>query len=119
MELYSKTFFKEYFFEFVLELASDPVANVRLRLCRILPALKGLLKLPTDRNLLQQLDSSVRKILINEKDRDVEDAIRLSVEELDKTQVQMESVMRRSYFDEDVVDRKKEKDELALIELVG
>ncbi|XP_064621258.1 serine/threonine-protein phosphatase 4 regulatory subunit 4-like isoform X2 [Lineus longissimus] len=117
MELFSKTFFKEYFFEFLLALASDPVANVRLRLCRILPALKGLLKLPTDRNLLQQLDSSVRMILINEKDRDVEDAIRLSVEELDKTQVQMESVMRRSYFDEDIVDRRKEKEELELIEL--
>lgn len=76
IELYSKNFFKEYFYEYVLELQTDSVPNVRLRLCSILPQLKKIIKLPTDRNLLQQLESCVRKILLSEKDRDVLVAIK-------------------------------------------
>jgi serine/threonine-protein phosphatase 4 regulatory subunit 4 len=76
IELYSKNFFKEYFYEYVLELQTDSVPNVRLRLCSILPQLKKIIKLPTDRNLLQQLESCVRKILLSEKDRDVLIAIK-------------------------------------------
>ena len=71
IELFSRQFFKEYFFESLLELALDPVPNIRLRLCPLLPKLKAHIKLPTDRNLLQQLESYVRKLLMNEEDRDV------------------------------------------------
>ena len=76
IELYSKNFFKEYFYEYVLELQTDSVPNVRLRLCSFLLQLKKIIKLPTDRNLLQQLESCVRKILLSEKDRDVLIAIK-------------------------------------------
>ena len=71
MELFSRRFFKDYFFEAVLELAHDPVPNVRLRLCPLLPRLKAHIKLPSDRNLLQMLESCVRRLLLNEEDRDV------------------------------------------------
>lgn len=77
IELYSKTFFKEYFYEYVLELQSDKVPNVRLKLCSILPQLKKIIKLPTDRNLLQQLETCVRRLLLSEKDRDVLAAIKI------------------------------------------
>lgn len=77
IDFYSKTFFKKYFYEVVLELHKDPVPNIRLRLCSLLPPLKRLIKLPTDRNLLQQLDLCVRKLLVAEKDRDVQCAIKL------------------------------------------
>ena len=40
MDLYSKTFFKSHYFEPLLELGSDPVPNIRLRLCPLLPKLK-------------------------------------------------------------------------------
>ena len=49
-------------------------------------------KLPGDRNLLQMLEQAVRKMLMSEKDIDVTSAMQRAVEELDKTQVQMESV---------------------------
>ena len=49
-------------------------------------------KLPGDRNLLQMLEQAVRKMLMSEKDIDVTSAMQKAVEELDKTQVQMESV---------------------------
>ena len=37
-----------------------------------------------DRNLLQQLESHVRKLLINERDRDVLAQLRVTVDELDR-----------------------------------
>lgn len=91
IEYYSKAFFKETFFEYLLSLHTDPVPNIRYRLCSILPDLKRLLKLPSDRSLSQQLDSCVRRLLIGEKDRDVSQAIKCAVEEMDKTPVFMES----------------------------
>ena len=40
MELFSRQFFKEHMFEAVVDLASDPVPNIRLRVCPLLPKLK-------------------------------------------------------------------------------
>ena len=92
MDLYSKAFFKEYFYQYLIELHLDPIPNIRYRLCSVLPDLKRVIKLPSDRTLLQQLDACVRRLLIGEKDRDVTQAIKCSVEELDKIPIQMESV---------------------------
>ena len=43
--------------------------------------------------MLQMLEQCVRKMLMNEKDTDVMSAMQKAVEELDRTQVQMESVI--------------------------
>jgi len=56
--------------------------------------MKGLLKLPKDRALHGQLESNVRRLLSTEKDRDVSAAIRVTILELDRTEVMMESVSR-------------------------
>ncbi len=40
METFSRRFVKEHLLEAVLELASDPVPNIRLRVCPLLPKLK-------------------------------------------------------------------------------
>lgn len=60
----------------MLNITEDPVANVRLRLCSIIPRLKTLLKFPTDSHLLQELETSVGKLMIDEEDRDVSAAVR-------------------------------------------
>lgn len=118
IEYYSKAFFKENLFEYLLRLHTDPIANIRLRLCSILPDLKRLLKLPSDRTLSQQLDACVRKLLIGEKDRDVSYAIKLAVEEMDRTPVFMESgLSRRILMEEDIEDQRKQAEEKKLIEL--
>ena len=83
---------QEYFYDGLLELVFDRVPNVRLKLCPLLPRLKMLIKLPGDRNRLQLLEQGVRKILVNETDRDVLDAIEKSVKALDAVQVPMDSV---------------------------
>ena len=54
----------------------DPVLNVRLKFCTIPPRLKSLLKLPSDRHLLQQLEQCIRNLLSCEKEPDVCTAVR-------------------------------------------
>nr|XP_014352688.1 PREDICTED: serine/threonine-protein phosphatase 4 regulatory subunit 4 isoform X2 [Latimeria chalumnae] len=116
MELFSKSFFCKYFFLSVLELVNDPVANVRIKLCYMLPKLKASLKLPTDRNLLQQLELCVRKLLCQEKDKDVTAIIRKVVFELDKMEIAVEPFQKRCY-EKDLLDLKKEKEEILLLEM--
>nr|XP_039252034.1 serine/threonine-protein phosphatase 4 regulatory subunit 4-like [Styela clava] len=116
MALFSKSYFKENLFEHVLNLFHDPVANVRLSLCSILPSLKSLLKLPRDRALHQQLESSVRHLLSSEKDRDVSSSVRFAILELDRTEVAMESLTQGTFMADDLHDQKKEEEERLLIE---
>ncbi|XP_033105382.1 serine/threonine-protein phosphatase 4 regulatory subunit 4-like [Anneissia japonica] len=92
MEFFSKAYFKENLYEFVLELAEDPVPNVRLKFCTLLPLLKSQMKLPKDRQMLQDLEYMARKLMLQENDIDVKSAIRNASFELDKIQVVMESV---------------------------
>ena len=75
LDKYSQAFFKQHFFECALSLCDDPIATVRLRMCPLLPALKGMIRLPGERARLQQLESCVRRLLVNETDRDVVEAI--------------------------------------------
>ena len=144
LEIFSRSFFKENFFETVLELAhvrivcvyccctsqaclqnirthplshshthtlthtlsltlthahthshtpQDPIVNVRLHLCRLLPSLKSILKLPGDRILLQKLEQTVRKLISHERDPDASQAIRDAVTEMDRIEVAMETVI--------------------------
>lgn len=43
----------------------------RMKLCYLLPKVKSTLKIPADKHLLQQLEMCVRKLLCQEKDKDV------------------------------------------------
>ncbi|KXJ20795.1 Serine/threonine-protein phosphatase 4 regulatory subunit 4 [Exaiptasia diaphana] len=113
MELFSRSFFKENFFEFLLELASDPVLNVRLKFCSVLPTLKSVLKL-SDRALLQQLEQCVRKLLSSEQEPDVCSAVREAVMKLDKIEIAMDTFSRRTMFEDDLNDQKKEEEEKLL-----
>ncbi|XP_043929531.1 serine/threonine-protein phosphatase 4 regulatory subunit 4 [Protopterus annectens] len=116
MELFSKSFFCKYFFLPALELANDSVANVRIKLCYLLPKLKSKLKLPSDRHLLQQLELCVRKLLCQEKDKDVMAAIRKIVLELDRMETVIEPFHKRLQ-EKDIIDQKKEREENLLLEM--
>ncbi|XP_078516223.1 serine/threonine-protein phosphatase 4 regulatory subunit 4 isoform X2 [Lissotriton helveticus] len=116
IELFSKSFFCKYFFMTVLELSNDPVANVRMKLCFMLPKLKSTLKLPVDKPLLQQLELCVRKLLCQEKDKDVLAVVKRTVLELDRMEVSMDSFQKR-YYDKDTVDQQKEREEGLLLEM--
>lgn len=130
LDMFSRNFFKVHFFQPLLELANvslaltqvhcscdihiciwmphsylvfqDRIVNVRLHLCRLLPSLKSVLKLPGDRVLLQKLEQTVRKLISQERDPDASQAIRDAVTEMDRIEVAMETV-RVFTMDMDIV----------------
>ncbi|XP_041950380.1 serine/threonine-protein phosphatase 4 regulatory subunit 4 isoform X1 [Alosa sapidissima] len=114
MELFSKSYFCKHFLIQALELVSDPVANVRYKLCHMLPRLRSTIRLPADKHLLQQLEFCVRKLLCREKDKDVVATIRKIVLELDKMEI-TEPYHKR--HERDLLDQKKEKEEALLLEM--
>ncbi|KAM3918825.1 serine/threonine-protein phosphatase 4 regulatory subunit 4 isoform 2-T2 [Leptodactylus fuscus] len=116
MEFFSKSFFCKYFYLSVLELTSDPVANVRMKVCYMLPKLKSTLKLPADKHLLQQLELCVRKLLCQEKDKDVLTVVKRTVLELDRMEMSMDAFQKR-FFEKDLLDQEKEREEHLLLEM--
>lgn len=91
---------------FFFSVLQDPVLNVRLKFCTVPPRLKSLLKLPSDRHLLQQLEQCIRNLLSNEKEPDVCNAVREAFMKLDKTK-----------YEDDKLDQQKEEEERLLIVL--
>ncbi|XP_034555251.1 serine/threonine-protein phosphatase 4 regulatory subunit 4 isoform X2 [Notolabrus celidotus] len=114
-EIFSRKYFNKHFLIPALELVHDPVANVRYKLCQLLPRLRSSLHLPTDKQLLQQLDFCVQKLLCREKDKDVVATIRKTVLELDKVDL-TEPFHKRQ--ERDLLDQKKEKEETLLLEML-
>ncbi|XP_042670864.1 serine/threonine-protein phosphatase 4 regulatory subunit 4 isoform X5 [Centrocercus urophasianus] len=116
MELFSKSFFCKYFFLPVLELTHDPVANVRIKLCYLLPKVKSTLKIPTDKHLLQQLELCIRKLLCQEKDKDVLTIVKRTVLELDRMDISLDAFQKR-FYENDLLDQEKERQEHLLLEM--
>ncbi|XP_068454819.1 serine/threonine-protein phosphatase 4 regulatory subunit 4 [Clinocottus analis] len=119
-EIFSRKYFNKYFLIPALELVHDPVANVRYKLCQLLPRLRSSLRLPADKQLLQQLDFCVQKLLCREKDKDVVATIRKTVLELDKLDLAEPYVVSQQFHkrqERDLLDQKKEKEENLLLEM--
>ncbi|GAB6023261.1 Serine/threonine-protein phosphatase 4 regulatory subunit 4 [Chamberlinius hualienensis] len=93
INIFSKSFFKDYFFLPLLRLAEDPVANVRLRLCQVIPTMKTVLRFPVDKELLQELETCVGKLMIDEEDRDVSYAVKRAIMELDQIEIPTENII--------------------------
>lgn len=106
--LFSRSFFKEKFYGAAMGLAGDPVVNVKLKFCETLPLLKTQIRLPCDRLLLQTLEQTVRRIMAMENDRDVSNAIRTAITNMDMVRVSMDGT---PMTDEDRIDQKKELEE--------
>uniref|UniRef100_T1IPS6 TOG domain-containing protein n=1 Tax=Strigamia maritima TaxID=126957 RepID=T1IPS6_STRMM len=116
IELFSKQFFKTHFFSCLLKLTDDPIPNIRLRLCSVLPRLKSLIKLPVDQKLLRLLEAAVRKLVNNETDKDVSAALGQAILELDNVEL-LETDNRHSTSLDDAVDLAKEDEEKLLVQL--
>uniref|UniRef100_A0A8B9HH79 Protein phosphatase 4 regulatory subunit 4 n=1 Tax=Astyanax mexicanus TaxID=7994 RepID=A0A8B9HH79_ASTMX len=114
IDLFSKSYFCKHFLIQALELVNDPVANVRYKLCHMLPRLRSTIRLPADKHLLQELEFCVRKLLCREKDKDVVATVRKTVLELDKMDI-TEPYHKR--HERDLLDQKKEKEETLLLEM--
>lgn len=87
LEMFSKSFFKTYFYRPLLSLHGDRVPNIRLKLVTMLPQMKATLSLPDDKTRLQELETVVGSLLMSEGDRDVSAAISVTISQLDKIEV--------------------------------
>eukprot|EP00002_Diphylleia_rotans_P015493 TRINITY_DN3003_c0_g1_i1.p1 TRINITY_DN3003_c0_g1~~TRINITY_DN3003_c0_g1_i1.p1 ORF type:complete len:946 (-),score=166.47 TRINITY_DN3003_c0_g1_i1:425-3262(-) len=107
-ELFSRKFFRDNFFEATIELARDPVVNVRFKYCRVVPGLRRLFRGSIDDSCLKRIDDGL-DMLMNDKDRDVSEAAKLTYKE-----VQLDITRPITSPTSDTTDKKKEDEEKAI-----
>jgi hypothetical protein len=114
LDLFSRRFFKNYLMHAVLDMTNDPVCNIRMRVCALLPQLKRTIKLPRDSSLLQQLELCVTT-LVADDDADVRAAAESAAEDMETIETTTEhagNVGQESFFfEDDILDQKKEQEE--------
>ncbi|KAL6447165.1 hypothetical protein ACFW04_001463 [Cataglyphis niger] len=116
LEIFSSVYFKEHFFNVLLNLAEDPIANIRMKVVSLLPQLKSQLWIPTDKKLLTSLESIVRHLVNNEKDRDVLLILKSVTQKLDEIDVKYEGqTLTTKLTKQDVEDAKKLEEEKKLL----
>ena len=110
--LFSRTYFKQHFFSELLCLSQDSVANIRLKVVSLLPVLKALLSLPTDRAHLQHLEETVKELMVVESDRDVLGALQTSIHHLAEVETSLDGMARLgATADEERDDDRKLREE--------
>ncbi|NXQ12045.1 PP4R4 phosphatase, partial [Peucedramus taeniatus] len=87
-----------------------------MKLCCLLPKVKSTLKIPTDKHLLQQLELCIRKLLCQEKDKDVLTIVKRTVLELDRMEISVDAFQKR-FYENDLLDQEKERQEHLLLEM--
>ncbi|GFG30947.1 hypothetical protein Cfor_04044 [Coptotermes formosanus] len=115
MDLFSRCYFKEYFFMPLIGLSDDKVPNIRLKVVMMLPKLKAMLCLPGDHKLLTSLEACICNLLLHEKDRDVKAQLQLTLQALDAIEVGVEVVGSQApASNENVEDQRKADEEKKL-----
>ncbi len=112
MALFSKEHFKQFFFVDLVGLSADLVANVRRKLCTMMPRLKALLSLPSDKALLDRLEATVKDLLLRERDADVLFALQTSIQDLDGTETGIDGVPSMNVEDDRDNERKLREERL-------
>mmetsp|Transcript_38549 Transcript_38549/g.46602 ORF Transcript_38549/g.46602 Transcript_38549/m.46602 type:complete len:770 (+) Transcript_38549:354-2663(+) len=114
LAVFSSKFFRDNFLEEAVNLLQDPVPNVRMKACLLLPQLKRTVKLPDDVELLERM-SKYCTALTTDNDRDVAASARSIVEDFKVTPthgVKKDPTMSAQEFEEfDATDKQKEKEE--------
>lgn len=90
MDIYSTVYFKEHFCLTLLNMIEDPVANIRLKVLALTPVIKSSLRLPADKKLLTTLETNIRNLMSNEKDKDVTNALYTAVHNLESIEVKVD-----------------------------
>lgn len=82
LQLYSKNFFKSYFYQPCIRLAQDKVVNVRIKFVKILVDLKRIWRFQLDKDKLESLES-IAKNLLHDKDKDVFELAQRAIVQMD------------------------------------
>lgn len=104
--VFSRRFFKDHFFDAIMDMAADSVPNVRMKMCSLCPILKRMIKLPDDAPLLKKLNTHLAH-LKNDRDRDVSQAATLISEKV----AAVETSRGEMECEDDLIDYKKEEEE--------
>ncbi|XP_059161165.1 serine/threonine-protein phosphatase 4 regulatory subunit 4-like isoform X2 [Physella acuta] len=117
LEVNSKQAFKENLYEVILNMKSDRVATVRLKLLSLFPEMKRSLKLPKDQSLRTALDTVLRQIIVYDKDHDVQQVAQQISDELTLIQEGSDSTRnnRRNLSAEEEEDLKREDEEKEML----
>jgi len=114
--LFSRSYFKLNFFMDLLFLSKDPVANIRMKVVSMLPQLKSLLSLPSDRPHLHFLEDSVKELMIKEHDRDVLNSLQTAIHYLAEIETAVDGkFLTLGTFNEDDMDDERKLREERLI----
>ncbi|KAK4873132.1 hypothetical protein RN001_015161 [Aquatica leii] len=105
MDIFSDKYFKEYFYENLLDLAVDPVANIRLCIVNMIMSLKQMLILPEDKQLNERFNTVLKRYTDDEKDRDVIKAFQLKSKEMKTYEINKEEYKKEQKRRRDEEDR--------------
>ncbi|GMH39898.1 hypothetical protein BSKO_07802 [Bryopsis sp. KO-2023] len=118
---FSTKFFKDHMLDYYIDLMHDPIPNVRLHSCSLLPNMKQTVKLPEDVDQLERLNSAMSN-LMTDSDRDVSSTAREIHNAFKRMPVRMTGgagvldmngmAAGQSEFEEE--DRRKEEEEVDL-----
>ncbi|XP_054008631.1 serine/threonine-protein phosphatase 4 regulatory subunit 4-like isoform X1 [Hylaeus anthracinus] len=115
MDIFSSAYFKEHFFSVLLNLAEDPVANIRIKVVSLLPQLKSQLWMPTDKKLLTALETTIGHLMNSEKDRDVIAVLASVVRKLNEIKLKYDGqTPANKHTKQDIEDARKLEEEKRL-----
>ncbi|CAL7947775.1 unnamed protein product [Xylocopa violacea] len=115
LEIFSSAYFKEHFFSVLLNLAEDPIANVRMKVVSLLPQLKSQLRMPADKKLLTALESTVSHLINSEKDGDVLAVLSAVIKKMNEIELKYEGrTPSAPVLKQEIEDAKKLEEEKRL-----
>lgn len=109
---FSRKFFREKMMETMLDLAKDPISNVRRSLCAILPHVKKVLRPPAPVEMLSNFNDKLSRLILDD-DREVGDAAREASALIEEWE---HEAQKRPCDDETRLDLQREEEENALME---
>ncbi|KAJ3343035.1 Serine/threonine-protein phosphatase 4 regulatory subunit 4 [Gonapodya sp. JEL0774] len=71
LDIFSSKYFRENFVTEYIELAKDPVVNIRLRFCKMIPAVRRTMKPPADPTLITRITDIVTALSTTDTQHDV------------------------------------------------
>ncbi|XP_021947193.2 serine/threonine-protein phosphatase 4 regulatory subunit 4 [Folsomia candida] len=111
MEIFSRKYYRDHFFESTLLMTDDNIPNIRLKAVNMMPDLKGVLQMSEDATLLKKLEETLVKIKNSENDRDVQNAIEAVIPVMEKVGVVLKRDKTGPKTKEDLEDEAKEREE--------
>lgn len=104
MDIFSRKYFRDHFFDSTLQMTEDQVANIRLKAVNMMPDLKAALNMSENPELLKKLEDTLTRIKNSESDRDVMSAIESVIPEMAKMGVVFKNDKRVGGFSCRILD---------------